>query len=98
MTKAKKTTSHPWVSIAAVCEKLLEEKDNVMTLVRMVDTFIIPKPEGWDQKTPIGIPMFVVIGFKSGNVRGKRTVKILGTSPKGKSKKISAIPVDFQGG
>jgi hypothetical protein len=98
MAKAKKKVDHPWVSIATICEKWLVEKDDVTSVIRMVDRFTVPRPAGWDGKEPIGLPLLGVIGLRSGGIKGRRTVRIYGTSPKGKRSKIQDIPVEFLGG
>ena len=98
MAKARKKVDHPWVLIATMCEKQLVEKDDVISVIRMVDRFTMPRPEGWDGKEPIGLPLLGMIGLRSGGIKGRRTVRIFGTSPKGKKKKIQEIPVEFLGG
>jgi hypothetical protein len=98
MAKASKKISHPWISIATLCEKSLVEKDDVISVIRMVDRFTVPRPPEWDGKTPIGLPLCGMLGLRSGGIKGSRTVRIYGTSPNGKRKKIQEVPIEFLGG
>lgn len=37
LSRDEESRRGPWINVAAVCERFLEEKDNVLTLVRVVD-------------------------------------------------------------
>jgi len=98
MTKARKKASHPWVAAATLCENILEDKDNVMSIIRMVDLFNVPRPPEWDGKENLQLLLNGLLAFKSGDVKGKRIVRIYGVSPKGKRQKLHELSMDFLGG
>src|SRR5947209_4279088 len=98
MAKPRKKTSHPWVAAAVICQATLEEKDNVLSVIRIVDRFTVTKPPDWDGKTHIPLPFQVLVALKSGDVKGERRLRIFAISPNGKRKKVSEMPVQFMGG
>jgi hypothetical protein len=98
MAKAGKKANHPWVAAATICEEVLEEKDNVFSIIRMVDLFNVPKPPEWDGKSNLQLFLKGVVAFRSGGVRGTRAVKVYGVSPKGKRRKLLDVAVEFLGG
>jgi hypothetical protein len=98
MAKTRKKVTHPWVAVGTICENLLEDKDGVLSVIRMVDRFNVPKPPAeWDGKNPLHLPLKGVVGFRSGDVKGKRTIRIFGTSPRGKRTKLYELEVEFLG-
>jgi hypothetical protein len=90
----------PFVAAAFICEKVLDEKDGVLTAVRIVDTYTIKAIEiptaGSSAKgaarneTPVAvegpkvIDVNALIGVKSGNVTGEHDVTIVARDPDGK--------------
>jgi hypothetical protein len=67
--------SGPHLSAAFLCEQVLQEKDGVLSFIRVVDRFVRPKPGSPVPSLPIQVMM--VIGFKAGGIgTGKCTVKI----------------------
>ncbi len=74
----------PYIAAAFVCEKLLREKDEVLTAVRIVDTFSIETA----QLPPAGgapvLAVALLISFKSGEANGEYAVSITLASPSGK--------------
>jgi hypothetical protein len=98
MAKSRKKVNHPWVQVAAFADTVLEDKGGALSVIRIVDRFTLPKPPGWDGKTHLDMPVFGLLAFKSGDVKGQRTIRIYGTSPKGKRKKVFEQEVEFPGG
>jgi hypothetical protein len=98
MSKTSKKENHPWVAAAAICQGLLEEKDNVLSIIRMVDVFNLPKPPGWDGKTNLQLPLIGIVALRSGDAKGTRAVRIYGVSPKGKRQKLLDMKAEFLGG
>ena len=76
----------PYVQVAAVCERVLNEKDGVLSLIRIVDRFVVPVPTpAPGAETPaVTINAFLVVALKSGFYEGKGTLRIVPTSPSGK--------------
>lgn len=86
----------PFIRTAVICEKVLVEGDGVRSLVRMLDTIIIT---GEAHSLPPGLlKFFMIVEFKSGDAKGKKTVSIRCSSPSGDASFSSDNDVDFQGG
>ena len=69
----------PHLHLATFCTQALIEKDEVMSLIRIVDRFIIP---GTEKKMVAGvIQTTAVISLKSGEARGKRTLTLITRDP-----------------
>jgi hypothetical protein len=56
----------PYVSLATFCEKVLQEKDGVLSAIRLVDTINVDEP------SPAGktIELTALIGLRSGKAKG----------------------------
>jgi hypothetical protein len=94
--KSAKKQPKPLLSAALFCHQVLIGKDNAMSAIRIVDridTFINdPNPE---IKVPILI--WMLISFKSGGVKGERTMKLIWRMPTGKNKLIGEQVLPFNG-
>jgi len=99
--KKKKSLDGPFVTQAIFCEKILHEKDGVLTPVRIIDTLtarLIPlSGEGVEQVKhveKVQRKIASLITVKSGDLVGKRTIRVV-------CKSLSvdlAFPVVFEGG
>jgi hypothetical protein len=81
----------PYVTAALICEKILEEKDNVLTAVRIVDTITAqrpPQPSGVVQV----VQLSVLVMLKSGDLTGPSEISLKLRSPSGK---ITDIPQKY---
>jgi len=96
MAMIRKKKEGPWVAAATICEKLLQERDNVLSIIRMVDVFNVPKPPTPD--AILHLPLTGIVAFRSGGVKGTRAVRVYGVSPIRKRKKILDVKVEFLGG
>src|SRR5258708_37199450 len=79
----------PYLSIAAICENVLEDKDSVLSLIRIIDKFIL-SVQGIGMQPPATmsgmvapISFQVVVSFKEGNSRGLPHLKLVPNSPSG---------------
>jgi hypothetical protein len=61
------TKPRPYVAIASLCERALIERDNVLSLIRVVDTFTPEKPpvETAGVKIIPAAQFYVVVAFKA---------------------------------
>lgn len=93
--------SKPFVSVAAFCEKVLEDRDGVLSAIRLVDTFeLAAHPSTFGDLRP-GIEVSGIIALKSGPLVGSYTVGLVMENTKGERKEISPAggwPVVFNGG
>lgn len=84
----------PLVSVACLCEKVLNEKDGVMTLVRVVDRFFVsPQLEGAEKFSPHLVLTLVLAIKANGNVgKHKLGFQLHGST---ESQPIQEIAVEF---
>jgi len=88
----------PYLQAAALCERLLEEKDSVLTLVRLIDQVsLLPFTPAAGVIYPPYI-IWAVLTFKSGSVQGTRTVTLRTPPQLGLTKPDTSVEVTFEGG
>lgn len=76
----------PYLSVAALCDTVLIEKDERVTCVRFLDTLNIEVgTEISEPLPPIGIHTTAFVAFKSGNFKGVKECSLRLTSPSGKT-------------
>jgi hypothetical protein len=79
----------PLLAAAFLCERVLEDKDSVLSAIRIVDTFTIV---GAQRQPPQGIQpniaLTLLISLKAGNLGGKHQLKVFLQSPSGKELKV----------
>lgn len=77
----------PYVQAAAFCENVIESRDGVLSLIRMVDrivrTVVSTMPVVHSELPPIRVSLNLVIALKSGYARGTSTIWIEGEAPLG---------------
>ena len=74
--------AQPHIGAAVFCEHILHEKDGVNSLIRIVDTFTVPKiPAGVEGKAVVRVNGFLM--FKSGDAKGKYEVRLRLRPPAG---------------
>jgi hypothetical protein len=82
----------PLVTAALVCEKVLQEKDGVLSAVRIVDTYIQRLPKEAPEVIASIITPTLLVSLKSGDFEGKGVLKVSIQTPSGK---INPMPQDF---
>jgi hypothetical protein len=85
------------VQVAAICENTLEEKDNVISAIRIVDKFTIEEPTEISEGETAALPLKVLVMLKSGSVRGEKDVLIVMEKPSGKRANAARAKVVFGG-
>lgn len=92
---AKKTVGGPFLTLAVFCERSMQERDGVQSLVRMFDRLTVPPlPVLADPTAKAGVQVTFVVGFKSGDFVGPKTLRI---KRLGKKPREHAVPVVFEG-
>lgn len=95
--------SLPYVTAALLCEKVLREKDESLTLVRIVDR-VQYRLEVGPGNPPLPadlkpvIPLQGLVSIKSGPVTGDHIIKIFIQKPGSDRKEVFEQPVTFLGG
>jgi len=93
----------PYLAFAVLCERVLQEKDEVLSLVRLVDRLeITPQGESAPEAMPtVLVPMTLAVGFKSGGFKGTRSLTIRVLKPSGETAAAqesgSPLPLYFAG-
>ncbi len=88
----------PFIQVACFCENVIEDKTNVISLIRIIDTFThtaagTPLPE---DMPPITLNFKLVLMFKSGKARGRYNSKIIPEFPDGSAKPPIITTVHFE--
>jgi hypothetical protein len=98
-TKMKEGIGGPFLQAAFFCEKVLQEKDGVMSAIRLVDRFTLSSSaEGAPDLMPeINVGISILIAFKSGDVKGKLELKVRPVAPSGQELPGFVGPLLFEG-
>jgi hypothetical protein len=92
--------ARPYLAGAFICEKVLREKDDVLSAIRIVDTFFIEehalKHAG---ELEAGVPINVLLMLKSGDIVGESVVRLKVRSPSNKTVEIvNDFAISLKGG
>src|SRR5687768_9914206 len=88
----------PFVQAALVCENVLQDKDNVISVIRMVDRFRVQIPPDAPPNVRPAIEFKLLLSLKSGAITGKSTVAFEGRSPSGKHSEFGESEIVLNGG
>jgi hypothetical protein len=91
----------PYVNVAVFCERVLQEKDDVITLVRIVDqiTVSVTGTDAPDELPPgAAVSTNLVISLRAGQATGKQRVQITFEHPDGSRHPGPELPVHFTQG
>jgi hypothetical protein len=96
MAKTKKARSGPYLNYAVLCEHAIQEAGtNVQSLIKIIDVVDVTS----ESERPIGSLRFVLaVGFKSGDFRGRKTIRLTGKYPGGVAFAEVEREVEFTGG
>jgi len=89
----------PFVQVACFCENVIDDKSNVLSLIRIIDTITQtavgnPPPENMP---PANMTFKLVIMLKSGVARGRHNLRITPELPDGSTKDSIITTVHFDG-
>ena len=92
----------PYLSFAVLCEKVLRETDDVLSLIRVIDrlTVTVIAPVSTPPVSPDLAPLVSVtlaIGLKSGEFRGSLPVRVQVETPSGAEWPSFETSAEFQG-
>lgn len=95
--KPMKQAGGPFVQMALICEKVLQEPGGVISPIRVVDRMFINVPQGTTWPQPVQLIYYVVIALKSGAARGSRSILVRLEGPDGQpAAPESRFPVLFE--
>lgn len=91
--------SGPYLIAALICEKVLQEKDGTISIIRIVDRITLNAPASHSPETlpPTQVSLSALIALKSGSARGRHTVKWIVETPSGLKLPEQFLPVLFEG-
>lgn len=89
----------PFITAAALCEQVIEDKTGALSLIRIVDTIThgIAGPDAPEDMPPVTYPMKMVIMLKSGRARGRHELKVSPELPSGELKQPITQSVQMEG-
>ena len=89
----------PYLKTAVLCERVLWEKDNVPSLIRIIDriTHTRTGPDAPTEMPPVSYNLTAFISFTSGQARGSYEIKVELEEPSGLRKSPMAGTVLFEG-
>ena len=89
----------PYVAAALFCETIIHEKDDVITIVRMVDIYQLEHPKDLPPGVQPMIQPSLLVALKSGELTGKGEVAVSVSKPSGgKPTEALTFPVLLKGG
>ena len=97
--RRKLSASGPYLATAVLCEKVLQEKDGVAILIRIVDRVSVTGAgtEAPEDMPPVTLSFTLALGFKAGIARGKYAVSVRGETPSGEVLPEVTMSVLFEG-
>ena len=99
---AADSLSGPYLTAALFCERVLEEKDGIKSLIRVVDRLVIQAhgPGAPEAMPQIKRELVGVLMFKSGEARGPVPIRLALTEPSGLARSEDAWrgTIYFEGG
>lgn len=92
-------SSGPYLTMAVLCERVLQEQDGVLSAIRIIDriTQSAEGPGAPDEMPPFPIQLTALLSFKSGEARGRRKVTLRPEDPSGHQLKGAEMPLLFEG-
>jgi hypothetical protein len=86
----------PLVAVACVCERVLQEKDNVHSIIRIVDTLNLEVPATLPPNVRPPVPVTVYVSLKGGEAAGSHVIALVLRSPSGKRSHAFDWRVSFE--
>lgn len=87
----------PFVQAACLCEKVLQEKDGVPSLIRVVDTYTMDEPSNLPPGYTLATQLTLFISLKSGDLSGIFEVGLRLHQPNEKSHPTQTWPIELKG-
>lgn len=90
----------PFVQAACICEKVIQDKDDIFSLIRIVDTYYLQPIKDVPEGAVGAIELSVFVSVKSGDLNGSYEMSLALRNPIGEVKKLTEkpLPVVLTGG
>jgi hypothetical protein len=103
------TNTKPFVAAAFICERIMEEKDSVLSAIRIIDTYqtklvnvqgdaggpVVPTAANTLDLAGQHLEMSALIMLRAGAVSGQHKLSLVMRNPDGKEKEMGQFPVNF---
>jgi len=85
--------------MAVICERVLREQDGVLSVIRVIDrvTHTIVGTQLPEPLPAVSYTLWLALAFKSGNARGRQTLKIVQEQPSGLRSDLFEHSLMFEG-
>lgn len=93
-------TSGPWLAMAVLCEKVIESKTGVLSVINVIDRIVISPggPQVPEQMPTIPIQATAAIMFKSGFATTQYTMRMTLSKPSSEEEElVASCPMLFEG-
>ncbi len=89
----------PYLNAAVICEKVLQEKDEAVSIIRVVDRITVTAAASFSPENmqPIPLNLSAFLSFRSGAAKGRNTIKWVMEEPSGIRGPEQLLPVLFEG-
>ena len=89
----------PYLSLAVFCEKAIQSKEGLLSVINVADRFIISTsgPDAPEEMPRQTLPWTLVLAFKSGEAQGTLQVRITPELPSGLKLPAVSLPAHFEG-
>ena len=88
----------PFVAVACIAESVIIEKNDIPSVIRIVDTFTVRLPANLPTNLKPAHVLDAYIALKSGDIKGTFNLECVIRPPSGKDRLIGSWPVVFEGG
>jgi hypothetical protein len=89
----------PFLIAAVICEKVLQERDGVASVIRVIDrlTHAIQAPEMPAELPKVSFQFFIFVSLKAGSARGRHQLEVVSEHPSGQRRMLLATSILFEG-
>jgi hypothetical protein len=89
----------PYVALAVICERVLQEKDEVLSIIRVIDRVFhsVAGADVPDTLAPFTWDFTLLVVLRSGEARGRYNVAIRPEAPSGQRMDTQSVPVLLEG-
>lgn len=90
----------PYIRSALLCEKVLQERDGVISHIRVVDRIMRTdsRADAPESLEAFQHQLMASLSFVSGEARGRHTVALELEPPSGLKKNLASVDLQFEGG
>ena len=88
------THPKPYVAVATFCENAIEDREGVLSLIRIIDTVRVPAHPGL---SGAHLRTFLVVVLRAGDAIGSYRCRLMLRPPSGDPKQVHELTLEFTG-